>query len=68
MLEILIWLGRNSLVIMAVHFFFIRLCCYYLEPLLYHSVYKITEQFMVWSFCLLAVWFVNRYVKWVIGK
>lgn len=65
---ILIWLGRNSLVLMAVHVFFIRLCCYHIEPLLSYTAYKITEQLIVWTFSLLCVYFVNRYGKWTIGK
>ncbi len=65
---ILIWLGRNSLVLMAVHIFFMHLSCYYLQPLLPYLAYKVTEQLFIWTFGLLSVWFVNRYAKWVIGK
>ncbi len=66
--DALIWLGRNSLVLMAVHMFFISLCCYYLQPLLPRLPYKLTEQVFVWLFSLTTAWLVNRYAKWTIGK
>ena len=67
--SLLIWQGNNTLVLMAVHIFFIQLSCYHLQPLLSTPIiYKVAEQLFVWTFCLLSVWLVNHYAKWAIGK
>ncbi len=67
--SLLIWLGNNTLALMAVHIFFIGVSCYHLQPLLPTPIiYKVAEQLFVWTFCLLSVWFVNRYAKWALGK
>lgn len=64
--SLVLYLGNNTLVIMAVHVFFIRLCVYYLQPKLEnHLIYKISEFILVWFICLLTVQLVNKYAVWI---
>lgn len=59
-------LGQNTLVIMAVHVFFMRCCLYYLESIVdSYVLYKIIEFIFVWSTSLLCVCIVNRYASWI---
>lgn len=65
----LVWLGHNTLVIMATHQLFIALSYEYILPLLHHGiVYKIVEQVFVWTLCLAFVYLINHYAKWILGK
>lgn len=58
----LVYLGQNTLVIMAVHVFFMRLCLYYIHPVItYYIVYKILEFVIVWCMSLLCVIVANRH-------
>lgn len=62
----ILFLGQNTLVIMAVHVFFMRFCLYYLEPIVdSYVLYKIIEFISVWCTSLLCVCMVNRYASWI---
>lgn len=62
----ILFLGQNTLVIMAVHVFFMRCSLYYLEPILdSYVLYKIIEFTSVWCTSLLCVCIVNRYASWI---
>lgn len=64
--ESILFLGQNTLVIMAVHVFFMRCSLYYLEPIVdSYVLYKIIEFIFVWSTSLLCVCIVNRYASWI---
>ena len=67
--NLLIWLGKNSLVIMCVHILFINISEAYLKPFLdSYMDYKITEQFFVWCSSMISVLLVNKYARSLIGK
>ena len=62
----ILFLGQNTLVIMAVHVFFMRCSLYYLEPILdSYVLYKIIEFTSVWCTSLFCVYMVNRYASWI---
>lgn len=58
----LLFLGENTLVIMAVHVFFMRMCIYYVHPLITHYfIYKLIEFVVVWCLSLLSVVLIDKY-------
>lgn len=65
--RICIYLGQNSLVIMAVHCFFIDIAVKYnfIDSFI---LFKICELIFVMASSLLITEFINRYAKWAIGK
>lgn len=65
----LIWLGRNSLCIMAMHMLFISISSYYIKPLIpVHFAYKAVEQLFVWALCIISAKLINSKAKWMLGK
>lgn len=67
--ENFLWLGRNTLCIMCIHQLFITLSSTFICPFIpMHSLYKITEQCVVWCECVLTCVIVNRWAPWMLGK
>lgn len=67
--SVLLWLGRNTLVIMCVHMTFISISSTIIKPYINsYMAYKIIEQFFVWSLSILSVCLVNKYALFLIGK
>ena len=69
----LIFLGKNTFVIMAVHQFFMYIANVHIKPILSDgflemATYKIIQQIIMWSGVMLSIWFVNNKAKWMIGK
>lgn len=62
----ILFLGKNTLVIMSVHVFFMRFCIYLLKPIFNNYIeYKFIEFVFVWFTTILTVLFVNKYAKWM---
>lgn len=69
----LVFFGKNTFVIMAVHQFFMYIASVHIKPILSDgflemAAYKIIQQIIMWSGILLTIWFVNHKAKWMIGK
>lgn len=71
--RVLVFLGKNTLVIMAVHMFFMTIAADYIKPhlsgSLYGSVtYKVIQQIVMWIGVLFCIYVINNKAKWMIGK
>ncbi len=71
--RILIFLGKNTFVIMAVHQFFMYIATVHIKPILSDGVmemalYKLIQQAIMWLGVLATIWFVNHKAKWILGK
>lgn len=67
--ETLIYIGRNTLTILAVHMFFIEFSGHYTKPILSNNLLYQPFKFL---FIVLATWlcilFINKRCRWIIGK
>lgn len=72
--KVLRWLGRNSLVIMCVHF---PLCQYlnlqiaqlkHFDIIQYKILYGTIEYFLVFTFSILMALFCNKYIPFLTGR
>ena len=67
--NLLIWLGKNTLVVMCVHILFVNISETYMKPFVdSYMIYKLMEQLFVWCFSVISVFFVNKYALFLIGK
>jgi fucose 4-O-acetylase-like acetyltransferase len=67
--SILVWIGRNTLVIVCLHMTLIGYSCHYIQPHISHVLlYKIIEACVVWFGSLLFVIIVNRFAPVLAGK
>jgi fucose 4-O-acetylase-like acetyltransferase len=67
--SILVWIGRNTLVIVCLHMTLIGYSCHYIQPHISHVLlYKIIEACVVWFGSLLFVILVNRFAPVLAGK
>lgn len=67
--RIILFLGKNTLIILALHIMFIDLSCKYIQPLISERlVYKVVEQAFIWIMLFLSIEFINSRAKWLIGK
>ena len=67
--RLLQYLGKNTLVIMAIHMFLISLSVEYIKPCITNVIiYKLIEQIIIWSTCFTSITIINNYLPWVIGK
>ena len=71
--RILLFLGKNTFVIMAVHPFFMYIATFHIKPMLSDGVmemalYKLIQQIIMWAGVLATIWFVNNKAKWILGK
>lgn len=63
------WIGTNTIVIVGYHLMIVKLASYYIKPLIAsHLEYKILEQILIWSICLMLTAFLNKYAHWAVGK
>lgn len=68
-LNFLTYLGKNTLIIMATHFFFITLSANYIRSIIPSFIaYKVIEQIFVWSLVILSIYLINNYFSWIIGR
>lgn len=71
--RLLVFLGRNTFIIMAVHQFFMYIASVYVKPILCNgfleiALYKIAQQVIMWSGVLITIWVINNKAKWILGK
>lgn len=67
--SIFLWLGKNTLGIMASHMLFLYLCSALIRDSIPSPLgYKLTEQVFVWAFSILTCIVLNRWAKWLVGK
>jgi len=65
----LVWLGKNTLPIMAVHVTIIELSVCYLKSDIYPAaLYKIVEFSIVWIISIGIAYLLNKYLPFIIGK
>ena len=67
--NIMLYIGKNTLVIMCVHEFYIRLTYQFIEP--YISSYliaKTVDQIALWLMLLISIRLINARVPWLVGK
>ncbi len=73
LMRTLVFLGRNTLVIMAFHMFYLYVAAIHIKPLLSDGVlemalYKIIQQVIMWTGVLATIWVVNHKAKWILGR
>ena len=67
--KIFIWLGKNTLYIMALNMLFIELSCILIQPLVdNYLIYKVIEQIFVWLLCIIPIPAINKYFPTLVGK
>ena len=67
--NIILYIGRNTLAILGLHVFFIRLSWHYVEPLIpSYIASKGVEQIFVWLMLVICIRLINTYVPWLVGK
>lgn len=67
--NVICWIGKNTIVIMAFHMLLICLSVEYIAKFIQPKIlYKIIEQIFLWSFLYVIVHIVNQNAPWIIGK
>lgn len=67
--KIILYIGKNTLVILSLHILFIMLASQYISPIIPNKVlYKILEQIFIWGLLYVCIELINRKVKWILGK
>ena len=65
-----IWLGKNSLTIMLIHFIYITVFGYGLQ--LFFSLntfyYGLAINVIIWPIIYISVMIINKYIPWIISK
>ncbi len=66
---ILEFLGRNTLVILAIHICVIDYSCIFIEPLISnHLFFKIIQQVLIWGASIIMFYLTNKFLPWAVGK
>ena len=66
---LLMFLGEHTLIIMCLHYFYIKMSVLYLHPFITnHLVYKLVEALLVWGGLYCSILLINGYAGWMIGK
>lgn len=67
--KIMLWVGKNTIIIMGIHMLLIGLSSEYIAGLFESKiVYKIIEQFILWTILYVLVLVINKKIPWIIGK
>lgn len=67
--RILLYIGRNTFIILSIHMLFISLSSQYISPFINNYViYKIIEQIFIWLCLFISIKFINAKASWLIGK
>lgn len=65
----IIYIGKNTLIILLLHMFFISISSKYILPNIPDNIlYKIIEQIFVWLLLFVSIYIINKKIKWIIGK
>lgn len=65
--RILVWLGRNTMMILPIHIAAMN-AVGFLRPEVPYVVFKLLEQFFMWGFSICCCLIANKYTPWIIGK
>lgn len=67
--RITLYIGRNTLIILLLHMFFIALSSHYIKPHIpSYPVYKIIEQTVIWTLLIPSIRIINAKAPWLTGK
>lgn len=67
--NLIIYLGRNTLVIMCTHQFVSCMLSYHIHSMFdCHLGYKIVEQAAIWGVAISCAYLINNKAKWILGK
>lgn len=62
------WLGKNTIIILALHMFFIKLSTIYIYPYISSKLeYKAIELIFVYTLSILSIIVINRYIPWMVS-
>lgn len=65
----LVYIGRNTLIIMSVHYIFISLADYFLRPWIpSFAIGKLVQFIFVFSCCFIVIPIINKYIPILAGK
>lgn len=65
----LVWIGKNTIVIMSIHMLYIEILVKYVKPLVkYTYLYKSLEIILLWAFLFVTVKIISKYLKWILGR
>lgn len=66
---ILSWLGKNTMVILCVHMFYISLSCEFVKPYISsYPLYKVTELILVFLASIVSAVLIRRFLPFMLGK
>lgn len=66
---IILYLGKNTLIILSLHMMFINIYAQYIRPYINNIiVYKSLEQIFIWVMIYSCIEFINKKASWLIGK
>lgn len=67
--RIILYIGKNTLIILSLHMFFIGLSSNYIQPFINNSiVYKLVEQTIIWILIIISITIINKKAIWLVGK
>lgn len=67
--KIILYIGKNTLVILSLHLLFITEASQYINPIIPNKVlYKIFEQIFIWGLLYICIEFINQKMQWILGK
>lgn len=68
--RVAIWLGKNSLIIMLVHFIFIEILGYGLQHVFHLTpfYYGVAINVIIWPIIYFSVIVINGYCPWIVSK
>ena len=67
----LLYCGKNTLVIMSIHLFYLNVYRHLIRPLIKNMemlFYNSMEQIFMWTLVCFSIWLINRKFAWIIGK
>lgn len=67
--KIILYIGKNTLVILSLHLLFIIEASQYISPIIPNKIlYKILEQIFIWGLLYICIELINRKMQWILGK
>lgn len=67
--QLILNIGKNTLIILMMHMFFISLCSHYIMPFIANKpIYKLLEQIIIWILLFGSIRLINIKGQWLIGK
>jgi acyltransferase len=67
--KLLLYIGRNTFIILSFHMLFIALSAHYIQPFINNGlIYKFIEQVVIWVSIFISINFINKKIAWILGK